>query len=172
MSSNKFYYRKSYLIRSVAITVALFSLALYMIFSNPDYDPRVAILFIIIIALYSIKSARFLLELANPRPVIEIGPEGILDRRSIGKLPLPWSAIATIILMRRPRSVAIVTNDERRQTSAETLISRMSNFLRRKFNRGSAAFLLTPPLALDADHDQIIEALKTHATSPHIRFQQ
>ncbi len=172
MSSNKFYYRKSYLIRSVALTAALFALALYMVFSNPDYDRRIAILFVIVIAIYSIKSVKFLRELANPRPVIEIGPEGIYDRRAIGSLPLAWSAIATIILIKRPAGVAIVTNDEKRQTSAETLISRMSNFLRRKFNRGGAAFLLTPPLALEVEFDQVVQALKTHATAPHIKFQQ
>ena len=172
MNSKKFYYRKSYLIRSVALTAALFALALFLVFSNPDYDPRIAILFLVIIALYSIKSARFLWELFNPQPVIEIGPGGILDRRSIGKLPLPWSAVATIILISRPRGVAIIANDEPRRTGAETLTSRFSNFLRRKFNRGGAAFLLTPALALDVEYDDLVQALKAHATAPHIRFQQ
>ena len=165
MQNTSFFYKKSYLQRALLLALVLLALGIYFVMTSPATQLWMVVIFSAFIATYALKSARFVGEMIAPRPVIEISAQGVLDRKSIGRLPLPWDVIEEVVLIPRPKGIALVTNDTPRQTSAETLLSRFSNMMRKKLGRKGSAFLLTPVTSLETDFDKLLEALRTHNTN-------
>lgn len=103
---------------------------------------------------------RLVWQLAQRRPIVEIGPDGILDRRLTPRL-IPWSAVRHVhpTAVQRQRFVTLVLAPG----AAEELITgRMQRLLHRLNQRSGFPGLHVSAVGLRCTADELYEAVLRH----------